>query len=276
MNARAILTILIVNFNSADFIDNGLYCLKKLTKSPYKVIILDNNSVSSDFEKLREYVEKYRNVELERREVTLTGSRAHADGLNFLVKKIDTQYFSILDPDAAWLIEGWDEILINRINKKVKVIGSQASSNLRPLDFPLVYTILFETKTFKDINTDFSVGDLSKYEDVGYKLREKYLENRFKGEVFISKNTRQFKNGPFKDMVGVTEYYLDNSEILASHFGRGSSSGAAKYQQGFGLLLYSLPLIGKYFLKRKGRHEKLRWIKICQNIVEGQINNEIK
>ena len=49
-----LLTICITNYNSSEFVLNTLYCLKKLTKNDYKVIIRDNNSKIRDFLNLKE------------------------------------------------------------------------------------------------------------------------------------------------------------------------------------------------------------------------------
>ena len=40
-----IISVLIVNYNSADFIENSLYALSRLTKNPFKVFIIDNRTV---------------------------------------------------------------------------------------------------------------------------------------------------------------------------------------------------------------------------------------
>jgi GT2 family glycosyltransferase len=47
------LSVLIVNYNSADFVETSLYALKKLTQNPYQVFIRDNNSKLQDFLKLK-------------------------------------------------------------------------------------------------------------------------------------------------------------------------------------------------------------------------------
>ena len=104
------LTILIINFNTSDFIESSLYALKKLTKNPYDVFILDNGSIRDDYNRLRKIVKDYKNVYLERSDTHLRGSIAHGTGLNILVKKVKTQYFTILDADATWLIKNCDEI----------------------------------------------------------------------------------------------------------------------------------------------------------------------
>jgi len=262
---RTLITILIVNYNSASFVLNTLYCLKKITKNTYKVLIMDNGSELEDFKKLNEGINKYSDVKLFRKEnFNLRGSLAHGTSLNELVKKVDTSFFSILDADATWLRKNWDEILIKELNHKLKVIGTQASGN-KPKDFPLMFAILFETKTFNQLNIDFRPEDTTKLLDTGHDLKEKYLSAGYTGKVIEMKSTRTYKHGHFKKLIGVAEYYLNNdyNHIFASHFGRGSSLGKAKYKK----LIYKLPLIGTYLLNKKGKKEKQCWLNICKNIV---------
>lgn len=266
------LSILILNFNSSHFIGNSLYALERLSKNPYQAFILDNGSLVDDQNNLKRIVSKYKNVNLEFTKSNLKGSFAHAEGLNKLVAKVDTSYFSIIDPDASWLAKNWDEILIKEIKGSVKAIGTQASSAEKPMDFPLVYAILFETKPFKKLKINFMPGDLSKFEDVGYEIREKFLKAGYVGRILKTKNTRVYKKGPFNQLVGISEYYLNNNydKIFASHFGRGSSMGSTKYLQGLGKYIYSTPLVGKFLLKRKGMTEMEKWINICKSIIDSQ------
>ena len=263
------LTILIVNYNSSEFVELSLCALKELTKNPYEVFILDNGSRISDCRNLERTCSRYDNVFLERKKTNLKGSLAHGSALNYLVEKVRTPYFSVLDADATWLIKGWDEILISKINDKVKVIGTQAAGN-KPKDFPLMYAILFETEAFRKLNIDFRPKDITKYRDTGYEIREKYLAAGFEGETIDIELTRVFQNGPFKDIICAEFYLVGYEHIFASHFGRGSTSGAHKYRKGCGIS-YKLPIIGRYLRVCRGRREKNKWIRICKDIVDKQL-----
>jgi len=264
------LSVLIVNYNSADFVEISLYALKKLTKNPYQVFIRDNNSELQDYLKLKKTVENYNNVFLERVKTTLRGSMAHGTALDALLRKVDTPYFSILDADAIWLKKNWDKILISKINNKVKVIGTQASGN-KPKDFPLMFAILFETETFKKLKIKFRPRNLNKFQDTGWELREKYLKADYCGEIIKIRNTRNYKKGPFGCLCGVGEYYFSGEKaIFASHFGRGSTLGANKYMRGLKKYLYEIPLLGDFFLRRKGLKEKEEWLHTCREIINSQ------
>lgn len=269
MNENFTTTILTVNFNSSEFVLNSLWCLERITKHPYKFIVADNGSELADYKKLEAGCKTFKNVTCYRKEnFTLRGSMAHGTTLNELVKMVDTPYFSILDADATWLAKDWDDIVIKHINDKVKVVGTQAPAT-KPQDFPLMFCILFETEAFNSLNIDFRPKDIEQKQDTGFELREKYLNAGFEGGLIEMRNTRQFQKGPFSSLVGVAEYYLDGNEdqIFASHFGRGSSLGANKYQKGLKGRLYRFPKLGAYLLKRKGLAEKRSWIETCKTLI---------
>jgi len=163
-----------------------------------------------------------------------------------------------------------DKILITQLDDKTKVIGTQAAGN-KPKDFPLMFAILFETEPFIKMNIDFRPKDLKKIQDTGWELREKYLNAGYAGKNIEMLNTRTYKKGRFNSIIA-GEYYLDNnySQIFASHFGRGSSLGRAKYNKGYIRILYKMPFLGKYLLRKKGVFEKNKWIEICKTIINEQ------
>ena len=101
-------------------------------------------------------------------------------------------------------------------------------------------------------------------------MRDVFLKNNYQEKILICKNTRNYKKGPFKDAI-CAEYYLETyKNIFASHFGRGSTSGAHKYRKGCGIS-YRLPIIGRYLRVFRGKREKNKWIKICREIVDRQV-----
>lgn len=263
------LSILIVNYNTSDFISLILKAIKQLSYYPTKILIADNNSVRSDFKKLKSLEKQYLNLIIFRLNHNLKGSLAHGNALNFLCSKIETPYFAILDSDATFLFKNWDKILIKQLSNEVKVIGSEPAGN-KPKDFPLMYAILLETKTFKSLNINFKPQNIQAQQDTGWELREKYLTAGYKGKIIEAKNTRHYKNGPFKQVI-CAEYYLEGHQsIFASHFGRGATLGAQKYRKGFARYIYRIPILGKYLLKRKGQKEKEYWIKICLQVINSQ------
>ena len=263
------LSILTVNFNTSKFIELIIYATQKLNYYPTKILIADNSSEEKDYVFLKEIAQRTANISIDRLEHELTGSMAHGYALNYLLKKVDTPYFAILDSDATFLIKDWDKILMNKISEKIKVIGSQAAGN-KPKDFPLMYACFFETSTFKSLNIDFRPKDIQKGLDTGWELREKYQKAGYEGLVLEFRNTRHYKEGPFNQFL-CAEYYLEEyKQIFASHFGRGATLGASKYFKGSMKKIYNLPFIGRQLLKNKGLTEKSNWIKTCRKIIDFQ------
>ena len=261
------ISILIVNYNSSDFVINTINCLNKITKNPYQILIADNNSNLKDYIKLEKESLKHKNIDLERLSTNKTGSLAHGEALNHLVKKVTTPYFSVLDADAIWLKKNWDEILIKKITDKIKIIGTQADGPTKPQDFPAIYGFLTETSTFKGLNINLEPKNIDNHQDTGWEMREKFLANGLNGEILFMKNTREFKKGPFAKLIGVCEYYDKNGNLFISHFGRGSSLGSAKYRKSWKKYIYSIPKIGKWLIKNKGNKEKKKWISISKRII---------
>lgn len=261
------LTILITNYNTSDFIELSLYSLKKLTKNSYVVYVYDDGSNPADYQQLQKIIIPYKNVTLIRGVAhQLDGEAAHSTALNSLTPLIQTPYFCILDSDAFWLKKNWDEILVGQLDHQIKAIGTQPPP-LKPQDFPAIFAILLETETFKKLNVQFSTPSQPGVRGIGHQLRSRYLAAGFAGKTIESKITRSYKHGPFKDII-CAEYYLDKDyqKIFASHFGRGSSGGIAKYQN----LVYHLPIIGNRLLAQKGQKEKKLWLDLCRKIIDEQ------
>ena len=259
-----LISILIVNYNSSDFVENSLFALEKLTKNSYRVFIADNDSKLHDFRKLLKLQIKYKNIFIERNVEKLRGSMAHGTALNQLVKKVDTKYFCILDADAVWLKKDWDEILIRKMSDKIKVIGTQ-SIHRDGRDFPSMFAIIFETETFLKLNIDLRPKDMSTEQDTGWEMRGKYLKDGYQAMNLEFKNTRVYKNGPFRKTSGIGEFYLekDYDNLFATHFGRGSNPFAKrviKINNGLINLIF-LPI--NYLFCKK---EKVKWIRICKKI----------
>jgi len=265
-----LITILTVNYNTSDFIDLMLYCLKSLTKNNYKVIICDNGSSFQDKNDLIDIVRKFQNINLIFREQTKAGSIGHAEGLDRLVSEVNTPYFAVLDSDALFLLKDWDQLLLSKINNKIKCIGTPIVPNpIKPTNFPLMFATMYETNTFKSLNCSFmpDMKNISQGRDTGWQVRENFLNSGYKGENFNVYNTRHYKKGAFQSVL-CAEYYLEGVEhIIASHFGRGSSGGVNKYNNRW---YFKLPIINKLFRKLQGIKEKREWMTIAKKIVDKQ------
>ncbi len=261
---RFLLTIVAVNYNSSDFFRVGVNALRKLTRNPWKLVICDNGSAPGDLSRLRRRISGLDNISLFTRKQTSFGSMGHGEALNFLARTIDTPYGVVMDADCIPLAWGWDELLINRLDGNHPIIGTPLAVNTpktdKPKDFPLIFLCLFDTAIFKKLKIDFRPKDLSRFQDTGWELREKYRAAGFEGKNLFGQNTRSFKKGPFARTI-CDEYYLDPSmeKLICAHFGRGSSPWSGKYGRG-GLRR----LAQRYFHGR----DKKRWLSICERIVD--------
>jgi hypothetical protein len=269
---KPIITIVTVNFNTADFIELMLLAFSKITQYPYKVVICDNGSKKKDILKLVEIVKLYNNILLLFRNQTSSGSIGHGEALDFAMQHVDTQYFVVMDSDATFLHKKWDEILISRINESVKAIGTSIlpGNHNKATDFPLAYGVLFETQTFFELKVHFTPTheDLALGRDTGWTIRQAYHKNGLAGDVFEIKSTRDYKKGPFRSLIA-SEYYLRGYQnIFACHFGRGSTVGLAKYKNRIGITyLSNIPFINHFIAQIKGYFEKKKWIKICKDVI---------
>lgn len=273
---KPLITICTVNYNSSDFIGLMLYAFNKLTSNSYKVVIRDNNSTVEDYNNLKKIIEKYDNVLLYREEENSRGSVAHGKALNDLVSRIDTDYGVIVDADATFLIKNWDGILLEKINEDTPIYGTQADmAGGKPKDFPLMFALMFKTQILKDLKIDFRPKDISLFQDTGWEIREKYKAAGYQGGLIYDFNTRDYKKGPFSNIV-CSEYYLDKEAkggIFAAHFGRGSAPKAKKLISIRNRSSIFVKIINKFLSYAniiKWRKDKKLWITKAYKIINNQ------
>lgn len=263
MPAQPILTIVMVNYNSRDFVRLNLKALSLLTHSPYRVLICDNGSERGDFEALRADCSWLPNVTLIARVQSRAGSMGHGEALNLLARFIDTPYGAIFDADCVPLMRDWDLRLMAMLDDRHKIAGTPVSSNspknTKPVDFPLMFLCLFETRVFKELGIDFRPRDISIGQDTGWELREKYRAAGYAGAILHGENTRSYRAGPLAASI-CDEYYLspEHGGIFCSHLGRGSA-----------------PMSGKYAKRRRASlrayaSDKGRWLAACEAILTAE------
>lgn len=265
-----LITVVTVNYNTSDFIELMLYALRKLTFNSYKVIICDNGYKDKDILRLVKIAKENKGVELIFRQQNGPASKAHSEALDVLIGMVNTKYTVTFDSDCTFLLKNWDKRLIEKIDDKVKVIGTtcpegRCGQRIGAGAFPLPFAALFETDVYKKLGISCVAGNVKKGEDTCWQWKTKFAAGGYEGQIFITRNTRDFKKGPFRELTGIEEYYLDEDILIASHFGRGSSNGAAKYFKWF-----KIPIISAYIRRYCGRIEKKRWISTCYQIINEQ------
>ena len=264
--SSSLITVLCVNYNTSDFIEVMLYSFEKLTSSPFEVLIVDNGSKESHLLRLAKAAQNYNNVRVIYRRQSAPGSIGHGEAMDLLVKMVDTPYFVTMDSDAAFLIKDWDIKLLSRLNERTKAIGTQAPGD-KPKDFPLMFAVLYETEAFLRSGANFL--PFTKFDcknnllDTGWAIRESFHKNGYFGDVLVFKNTRHWKSGPYSKMLAAEFYLNDESDIFASHFGRGSTGGLAKINYWW----RKIPLIGPMYARYVSLKERRNWINTTRTMV---------
>jgi glycosyltransferase involved in cell wall biosynthesis len=268
---QPLITVVTVNYNTADFIELMLYTLEKLTNNFYQVFICDNGSTAEDIEKLENIAQKYNNLELIFRRQNTTASIAHGQAIDILIEKSNSKYTAILDSDCVFLLKNWDIELIKEFDEKVKIVGAtsprmRTGDRVGGGDFPLPFAVLFETDVYKSLEIQCAPAKDQVGCDTCWQWKQKFSAAGFAGKTLVTYNTRDFKQGPFSDLIGIEEYYLNDGRLIAAHFGRGSSLGAAKY-----LKWLKIPVVLTPLKKIFGRIDKKKWIKKCYEIINSQL-----
>ena len=266
-----LLTILTVNFNSSDFIETMLYGFQHLTKNSYKVLICDNGSNHEDLLNLKRIEKKYNNTKIFTRIQKLPGSLGHGEALDYLIKKSKSKYTVVMDADCCMLMKHWDQFMINKLDDKVKIVGTTSPKNIQKYkkrigyNFPLPFACLFDTKVYKKLKVSCKARNIKNGEDTCWEWNSAYLNNGFSGANIYSFNTRVTNIKQFNKITGCEVFYSADKNIFCSHFGRGSTNGAHKYSSWY---YKYIPLISRILRKIKGLNQRKLWIRIVKKIVK--------
>ncbi len=263
------MTILTVNYNTSDFVELILYSCLQLSKNRYQVLVCDNGSTSMDIAKLRDIVGRYDNVRVIFRHQTRVGSFGHGEALDLLIPMVDTRYTVILDSDCVFLLKYWDALLIDELDGDVKIVGTSlpvGRSGSKPTDFPLPYGALFDTEIYKQLDISCLPRDIQEGEDTCWEWRHKFLASGLQGKIIEARSTRDYNEGKFNGIV-CAEYYTDTKQLIAAHFGRGSTGGIPKYQRGW---CRYIPGLSRLVPRLIARNAKRQWISRCYSIINEQ------
>lgn len=87
----------------------------------------------------------------------VTSSLGHAHCLNLMLKNMNCKFGVFLDSDVAMLEKNWDELLIDRLNQKTIMVGSEYHhSDGKMISRPNVITCAFDVEIFKKLQLDFT------------------------------------------------------------------------------------------------------------------------
>jgi glycosyltransferase involved in cell wall biosynthesis len=278
-----LITVVSVNYKeSVFFIDVMLSSLCKLTFSPFDVIICDNGSGKEDVQRLRNICKPYDNVRLIERQQSMPGSYGHGEALDVIIGMVNTKFTVVMDPDCTFLVKCWDSFLLNKLDDTTKIIGAtsppdRSGKRIGGGDFPLPSLTLFETEIYNNLNISCMPRNIDEGEDTGWQWKTKLLGHGYLSETLVTKNTRDFKNGPFSDLVGIEEYYTNGGDLIASHFGRGASGGSAQYLSGEHRRMQKwlqklAPKAASLLARIEAKKEINQWKKTCYRIIDKQNN----
>jgi glycosyltransferase involved in cell wall biosynthesis len=99
-------TICVVNYKTLDFTRLCLRSLRKFTRYPYEVIVVDNNSQDASLDYLR-LLKWIRLIERQPEPGEPGGGHAHAAGLDLGLAQCNTEFFVSLHSDAFVQKEDW-------------------------------------------------------------------------------------------------------------------------------------------------------------------------
>ncbi len=117
-------TICVVNYKTLDFTQLCLRSIRKFTKFPYEVIVIDNDSQDDSLEYLKR-LSWIRLIERKDRN-NPTGGYAHSAGLDFGLANCDTEFFVSLHSDVFIQKENWLTDIISYFSddENIACVGS--------------------------------------------------------------------------------------------------------------------------------------------------------
>jgi hypothetical protein len=206
------------------------------------------------------------------RKQTMTPSLAHGGALDAMLPYVRTPYVTVMDADACFLQYGWDKIMIDELKGDCHAVGTPHAfaTKYRYVDFPLMYATMYKTETLRNLHCRFVpvAGKETVGFDTGWEIRHKFTEAGLTAKVFSARSTRDWKGGPFCNVV--CDEFWHNDQLIASHYGRGSSIGAAKYFKNC-----SIPLIASALRRVAGLRERSEWLVTARKLIKRQQCPEI-
>jgi len=98
-------TICIVNYKTLEFTRLALRCIRRFTKYPYEVVVVDNDSRDESLEYLKSL--KWIRLFERRTDQDVSGSRSHSAALQLGYENCDSEFFVSMHSDAFVHRENW-------------------------------------------------------------------------------------------------------------------------------------------------------------------------
>ena len=182
------LTIIILTYNSAQIVGS---CLEKLNFEKYKVVLVDNASKDNTLELVRK---NFPQVEI----IALSQNIGYGNGNNVALKKVETEFALILNPDAM-ILEKDIEIVLQEMRQNP--LAAMAGPIVLD-DYPLNKDE-FEKKVAA-LDQDLTTIKSCYYEKVGQNYTARFLS----GAALFMKMSAMQKIGFFDEEIFL--YYEDD------------------------------------------------------------------
>jgi hypothetical protein len=238
-------TIGIVSYKSSVYLEYQLKILYGLNDpKSFKLIIIDNSTPfeKEEISKVLESYKYYNNCEViyfdASKEPFMRGSGQHGQGLNEILKRTDTKFLLVHDPDFFFVQDKYLDVLEQEIESGHLVVGApyrfaSEIGSIGNFDFPAAFGAAYLTSAIKGL--DFSPSlSIKKFEeisktpawldpngaDVGWKIRSALSILKYKS--FSQKSRRRLKYiGKYSGSNLPYSYYLNN-KLIAYHLFRGT------------------------------------------------------
>lgn len=216
--------VIIVTFNSEDFIDNCFISLLRFNEI-INLIIVDNNSIDSTIKTVNNYIDKFKHIKLIKNNKNV--GLAEANNIGSLVS--DSDYFIFLDIDT----EIKDPFFFNKLNSTIENSNDDVAAwefRQIPYEHPKIYNpVTLETgwisggafaikrRIYEEIG-GFDINFFKSCEDVdlGWRLRSKGYRLLYCPHLTISHYGCNCK----KELKLLDEYYnILNNYFLRLRFG---------------------------------------------------------
>lgn len=123
-------TICIVNYKTEELTRLCLRSIRKFTKAPYEVVVVDNNSGDASLDYLRSL--KWITLIDRTGEDIPKGGWAHGTALNLALKNCNTEYFMAMHSDTFVRREGWLQELVSNMESNDAVCTGGGKLDLKP------------------------------------------------------------------------------------------------------------------------------------------------
>jgi len=114
--------------------------------------ILGVNQKGVNFQKFQ----NIKNLKVVEEYLGLPHVKGHGQCLDLILRHMNAKYGMFVDSDVAFLKKSWDKLLVEKINDKCIMIGSEYHpTDGKIVNFPNVITCLFDVEKVKNLNLTF-------------------------------------------------------------------------------------------------------------------------